>query len=616
MPGKQKDGRSELLDYVPGNIALVNDRGVITAVNSGWLKFGRAGHSSTPASDYIGTNYLTVCEASIGENSAGSLSAAAGIRAVLAGSSSLYFAEYPCHSPTENLWFSLTVTPLRTRGLEGAMIVHSDITAQKKLEEKLQRSESELRQISEHIRDVFFLFDIGSKRFLHVSSSYEEIWGETRSSLYQQPRSYLKKIPAAHRKALFAKYRVSRQSGSDEFECHFIISVRGEVRWMSLKIFAIRDNLGKVTRITGVAENITERKIAERELIDSEHRFSELLQNIGLSSVLLDINARVTYCNDFFLNLTGWGINEVIGQSWFAMFTTDSEVDGIDRFQKLLTSPPEDMRGEYEIVKKSGERRLISWNRTIIRSANQEIIGVAGIGEDITDQRIATREIFELNSNLERLSAQLINAQEQERINLARELHDDLGQRLALLKIDLHHLQSFLQTQAAITAWEHVNADVLTLIEQTRSIALSLRPPTLDYLGLEAAIEQLLTRQFANGTTQFIFEYAGLPSKLQPNVEITIYRIVQEGITNIVRHAKASKVIIEINGGASGQELELIIRDNGIGFVIHANEPGCTPAISSGLIGMRERANLLGGDFKISSSPGAGTRIAISITLD
>jgi signal transduction histidine kinase len=150
---------------------------------------------------------------------------------------------------------------------------------------------------------------------------------------------------------------------------------------------------------------------------------------------------------------------------------------------------------------------------------------------------------------------------------------------------------------------------VSALAAQVRTIAGALRPAALDQNGLEAALEKLLQRQFGYGATQYVFEYAGLPPKLAPAIDSALYRMVQECVTNIVRHAAATRVVVELNGGASGCELELIVRDNGCGFdagIIHA---------SNGLRGIRERVQLLGGSFLLESSAQCGTRIAVHLPL-
>lgn len=145
-------------------------------------------------------------------------------------------------------------------------------------------------------------------------------------------------------------------------------------------------------------------------------------------------------------------------------------------------------------------------------------------------------------------------------------------------------------------------------------MSASLRPPGLDFFGLEPTIRQLLARQFEGGPA-WIFEYAGLPQRLAPAVEIGVFRIVQESVTNIVRHADARHVVVEINGGADGSELELVVRDDGAGSDAANWRERAARAGRTGLAGMGERIQLLGGQFLVDSTPGQGTRIAATLRL-
>jgi signal transduction histidine kinase len=156
--------------------------------------------------------------------------------------------------------------------------------------------------------------------------------------------------------------------------------------------------------------------------------------------------------------------------------------------------------------------------------------------------------------------------------------------------------------------------EMTQLVGMVRDLSASLRPPGLDLFGLQAALEQLLARRFADGPA-WVFEYAGLPRRLAPVIEITVYRIVQESVTNIVRHANARQVVVEINGGAHGDELELIVRDDGAGFDASRWRERGAREQRAGLAGMSERVQLLGGTFEVASRTGGGTRIQAVIPL-
>lgn len=240
-------------------------------------------------------------------------------------------------------------------------------------------------------------------------------------------------------------------------------------------------------------------------------------------------------------------------------------------------------------------------------------------GIDTARMRVGLREkrenLAQAHAHLEELSVQLIDAQEQERKSLALELHDELGQRLTAIKISLHRMRDGLNGADAEAAWDSADGEVAMLIAQVREMSVALRPTALDYLGLEAAIRQLLERQFTHTDITYALDYAGVPAALTPSIEITAYRIVQESITNIVRHAGASRVVVEVNGGESGEEIELIVRDNGRGFDVAAQITLQRRRMSTGLLGMSERVKLLGGVFRVEATPGQGTRIVASLPI-
>src|SRR6185436_19418960 len=132
--------------------------------------------------------------------------------------------------------------------------------------------------------------------------------------------------------------------------------------------------------------DITERKQAQQALLESERRLSDMLANVELLAVMLDREARITYCNEHFLRLTGWRHEDVIGRSWIETFIPP-ETDLKERMATLLTDRPEARHGESVILTRAGERLLIRWNNSLLRSGAGHVNGTASIGEDITEQR-------------------------------------------------------------------------------------------------------------------------------------------------------------------------------------------------------------------------------------
>jgi len=226
---------------------------------------------------------------------------------------------------------------------------------------------------------------------------------------------------------------------------------------------------------------------------------------------------------------------------------------------------------------------------------------------DITERARESRELERSRRDLRRLSASMVQAREDERRRIARELHDELGQRLSALKMEL----SSLGTESVGPARARRIGAMLEMVDDTvasvRRIATELRPLMLDDLGLNAAIEWLADSWSRRMGVAVKLHLKAAEPALDDAVNIALYRMVQEALTNIARHAHASQVCIEIEQSAG--ELHLTVMDNGIGF----DEASIHREGSFGLAGMRERALMLGGQLAIGSSPSGGGRVSVRL---
>jgi diguanylate cyclase (GGDEF)-like protein/PAS domain S-box-containing protein len=284
------------------------------------------------------------------------------------------------------------LAPALERELKETQMRAAHRVAQRDLLENQER----FRQMAENIRDVFFLIDAESNHILYINPAYEEIWGRSRESLYANPESWTEAILPEDRASTYENYKKGMSSGTFEYE-YRIARPDGSIRWIKLRGFPIRDAAGRIVRIAGVAEDITQRKHAAQELRESERRFSDMLGNVQLVSLMLDREARITYCNEYLLHLTGWRHEEVIGRNWFELFIPPEVQEMKDAFALLIDNQPGASHHENEILTRSGERRLIRWNNSVLRSGAGDMIGTASIGEDITEQKQSETRIKHLN---------------------------------------------------------------------------------------------------------------------------------------------------------------------------------------------------------------------------
>ena len=364
-------------------------------VNQAWREYCGATVLHGPGGG-IGVNYVEICDSVLGEDGKDSRRVAEGIRSVLLGSTSLFSIEYACHSPAHQQWFELTVTPVPGDGPHGAVVMHRDVTAKRLAIDGLQASELRFRQMAENIHDVFYLHDVGCKNMLYVSPAFEQIWGRSCEELYAHPELWTGSIHRDDWAATNETYQHSLPNGKFELE-YRIVRPDGAIRWIESRGFAVRDAAGQVARVSGIARDITQRRQAALELDESERRFSSLLRHVDLVAVMLDREARITYCNPYLLGLTGWKQEEVAGRNWFDVFVPDEVATMKELFASLIAKRPEAWHRENEIVTRSGKRRVVRWNNCLLRTNAGDLAGTASIGVDVTEQRQAETRIRHLN---------------------------------------------------------------------------------------------------------------------------------------------------------------------------------------------------------------------------
>jgi diguanylate cyclase (GGDEF)-like protein/PAS domain S-box-containing protein len=279
--------QASVLNALPAHIALIDELGVIVSVNDAWRQFGATNGLLTPASA-VGANYLKVCDSAHGDIEADARAVAAGIRSVLGGQAKSFSREYSCHSPTQDRWFLMRVSPVTAGMSTGAVIMHLDISAEKRIEQNLLISESRFRQLAENIRDMFFLRDADSKRMLYVSPAYETIWCRSVESLYADPHSWIDSIHPEDRADVQEKSRQGLLSG--EFNLHYrIVRPDGTVRWIESKGTPVRNERGQIVRIAGIASDFTVEKQAQEALQNSVNEQKLLAQELEAErSRLLD----------------------------------------------------------------------------------------------------------------------------------------------------------------------------------------------------------------------------------------------------------------------------------------------------------------------------------------
>jgi signal transduction histidine kinase len=259
-----------------------------------------------------------------------------------------------------------------------------------------------------------------------------------------------------------------------------------------------------------------------------------------------------------------------------------------------------------------GQQKTIQNSAAPIRNAEGLIVGAVVVNEDVTERVRAQNALRESADRLQHLSRRLLKVQEEERRHLARELHDEFGQVLATITLHLHAARG-LTGAAARTRLDECAALLQQAGEQIRSLAIELRPVMLDTLGLEAALRWLAEyhQQRTGSEVQVMGHLAGTPPG--SDLAIACFRVAQEALTNAARHAAARHIWIELHQTESF--LEVIVRDDGVGFEVAATQEQAARGGRLGLLGMRERVQILGGSLDVEAGPGRGTRIRARFPL-
>ncbi len=262
---------------------------------------------------------------------------------------------------------------------------------------------------------------------------------------------------------------------------------------------------------------------------------------------------------------------------------------------------------ELAVGRPDGTRVSVLANVVPIKDARGLMIGAVSCLQDITERKISEERLKETNEQLQAMSRRLVEAQETERRHIARELHDEIGQTLTVAEMNL---QAVLKTangsQYAKRLKDSLDA-VEKVSEQVHDLSLNLRPSMLDDLGLEPALRWYLNRQAALAGLRAEFHAERLDGRLDPLIETECFRIAQEALTNIVRHAQAHSISMELvrkNGS-----LHLYVKDDGVGFDVPAVRDQAVQGTSLGLLSMEERASVAGGGLEYRSAPTEGTTV-------
>jgi two-component system sensor histidine kinase UhpB len=365
--------------------------------------------------------------------------------------------------------------------------------------------------------------------------------------------------------------------------------------------------------VRGSVTDIKERKRAEEALRESEQRFRNAFDFAAIGMALVAPDGRFLRVNQSLCDMVGYTATELLARD----FQSITHPDDLEADLGLVRQTLEGSIPYYHLEKRClhKEERTI-WallSVSLLRGRHGEPLYFISQIEDITERMNAEKTLHANHLRLKALSQQILGTQETERRRLARELHDEIGQMLTTVGLSVHQLKTVCGATTEATLNEDI-AFVNRVIEEVRELSLNLRPPMLDVLGLEAALRWYAQNQSQrSGLDVRLAGHLNVP-RLDPDLEIACFRVVQESITNVLRHAQARHVWIELQHEEA--ELSVVIRDDGVGFDVGAMHKRAGRGGSFGILAMRERIDLLSGRFEIQSAPGQGTGVFACFPLN
>jgi len=381
----------------------------------------------------------------------------------------------------------------------------------------------------------------------------------------------------------------------------------GTIRWVSANGEFQYAADGTAVRMIGMALDITERQLIEEKLKEAlregEERFRLVADTAPVMLWMSGPDKLCTYFNRSWLDFTGHSLEESLGNGWLASVHVDDRAPCADIYETAFDRR-ERFTMEYRLRRRDGAMRWVLDSGVPRFTQDGLFAGYIGSCIDVTSHRAAEEA-------LAGLSHKLLEAHESERTRIARELHDDIGQRMAVLTMELDGLSQSMPPSAteSRSRLRGVSNRTLDLARDIQAISHSLHSSKLDYLGVAAASASFCRELSEQQHIEIAFNAEDVPADVPKDVALCVFRVLQEAVNNAVRHAGVNHVDVALRG--SPGELQLEVADAGIGF-----EPDvAVRGRGLGLISMDERLSLVNGALIIESKPEAGTVIRALVPL-
>lgn len=503
-------------------------------------------------------------------------------------------------------WSSLSLSIVRSSSGEPQYFISlfADITERKLAEETARASENRLRLALSNFNMAVFHQD----RTLRYTWMYQPQMGYLPEQVIGHTDAELLPPEVAHRVTELKRRVIEQGEIVHEEVC---VAAKDGTFFYDLTAEPLRETGGAIIGLTGVSLDITERKRAEQTALE-QFKLAETFFNHSVSCLaVLDRNFNFLRVNEAYARAAKRDIGEFAGCNHFDLYPSDAKAI----FEEVVrTRKPFETFERSFVYPDQPERGVTYWDWTLVPILDQqdEVQYLVFSLNEVTERKRAQNVLEQSLQRVQALSERVMKIQQEERASIARELHDELGQTLTALKVNLQMLEPYC---VGGEAEDHLTEALMIAgrsLGQVRGMMLNLRPLGLEDLGLAVVLESHLAKQSEVAGWDSQFE-ATLAGRLRPELEMACFRVAQEALTNVMRHAHAKQVWVALGLKAGG--VQLSVRDDGEGFDVNLASK-VSPIGGFGLIGMQERVRQLGGRLAIHSAPGRGTEVRASFPCE
>ena len=469
-------------------------------------------------------------------------------------------------------------------------------------ESELKLSNDRLRQAVEAGKCVGWDWDVKTGRDRWFGD-LQTMFGIQSDTYYGHVEDFRRRIHPEDQELAWKAVADARQNRKPFIAEFRVLHLDGTVRWITERGQFYYGANGDAVRMLGMAVDITERKQAEQVLREAEERFRVVANTAPVQIWMSGTDKLCTYVNQRWLEFTGRPLEAELGNGWAESVHPEDLNRCMDTYTQAFDRR-ESFQMEYRLRRHDGQYRWLSDTGVPRFNPDHSFAGYIGSCTDVTERKLAEESLADVGRRL-------IEAHEEERTWIARELHDDVNQRMALLAIELDRWNQQLPP-SAVESHDHIHHAIQRLSDiaaDIQSLSHRLHSSKLEYLGLVAAAKSFCQELSEQQKVEIDFSHTDIPRSVPKEISLCLFRVLQETLQNAVKHSGVKHFNVELCGKEG--EIQLTVSDLGAGF----DPQDAIRRRGLGLISMRERMQLVNGEISIKSQPGGGTTIHARVPL-